>query len=131
MEVRVAAASAAGTLPPELSDEVLSTLLEDGNIGVRKIAVKSVSGRNGEAVKLRVRDMVRKNGTPDCETSLRSRPGRFSPGNKPLPLYPARSSALATVEAVSARNSVMGVGRVRTDCGSDGRVWVTQNFGLV
>lgn len=58
MEVRVAVASAAETLHPELSDEVLSTLLEDANIGVRKIAVKSVSGRNGEAVKLRIRDMV-------------------------------------------------------------------------
>lgn len=58
MELRVAAASATGALPAELADEILSTLLDDANIGVKKTAVKSVSGRNGDAIRRRIQDMT-------------------------------------------------------------------------
>jgi HEAT repeat protein len=57
MEVRVSAAASAPLLPPHVSDEVLSRLLGDSHVGVRKFAIKSISGRNSEAIKRRVRDM--------------------------------------------------------------------------
>lgn len=58
MEVRVAAASAAGLLPPAASNEVLTRLLSDSQPSVRKFAVKSISNRNSEAVRRAVRDMA-------------------------------------------------------------------------
>jgi hypothetical protein len=53
-EVRVAVAASAGALPPSVSDEVLTRLLDDSELGVRKFAVKSTSDRNGDAVKKRL-----------------------------------------------------------------------------
>jgi HEAT repeat protein len=53
-EVRVAVAASAGALPPRVSDQVLSRLLDDPELGVRKFAVKSTSERNSEAVKKRL-----------------------------------------------------------------------------
>lgn len=67
MEVRVAAAASAGALPPRASDEVLSRLLGDSQIGVRKFAIKSISDRNGEAIKRRIRQIA----TTDANTGLR------------------------------------------------------------
>ena len=58
LEVRVAAATGAGNLPPELSDGVLLGLLEDPEPAVRKFAVRSVSPRNGAAVRSRVHELA-------------------------------------------------------------------------
>ena len=58
LEVRVAAAAAAGRLPAELSDEVLLGLLGDPDPAVRKFAVRSVSPRNGAAVRSRVQELA-------------------------------------------------------------------------
>jgi len=57
-EVRVAVAASAGSLPPKVSDEVLSKLLNDPEIGVRKFAVKSSSARNSVAIRRRVRELA-------------------------------------------------------------------------
>jgi HEAT repeat protein len=58
LEVRVAAATAAGRLPAELSDGVLLGLLDDPDPAVRKFAVRSVSPRNGAAVRGRVQELA-------------------------------------------------------------------------
>jgi HEAT repeat protein len=58
LEVRVAAATAAGRLPVELSDGVLLGLLGDPDPAVRKFAVRSVSPRNGAAVRSRVQELA-------------------------------------------------------------------------
>ena len=58
LEVRVAAATAAGRLPADLSDHVLLGLLGDPDPAVRKFAVRSVSPRNGAAVHGRVQDLA-------------------------------------------------------------------------
>jgi HEAT repeat protein len=58
LEVRVAAARAAGRLPVELSDGVLLGLLGDPEPAVRKFAVRSVSPRNGAAVRARVQELA-------------------------------------------------------------------------
>jgi len=58
LEVRVAAARAAGRLPAELSDGVLMGLLGDPEPAVRKFAVRSVSARNGAAVRNRVQQLA-------------------------------------------------------------------------
>jgi HEAT repeat protein len=67
MEVRVAAAASAGALPPKGSDEVLSKLLGDSHASVRKFAIKSVSDRNSDAIRRRIREMA----TTDPDTGLR------------------------------------------------------------
>lgn len=66
-EVRVAAAASAGALPASISDDVLSRLLSDSQIGVRKFAIKSISDRNNETIKRSVRDIA----TTDADTRLR------------------------------------------------------------
>jgi HEAT repeat protein len=58
LEVRVAAATAAGRLPAEVSDGVLLGLLGDPDPAVRKFAVRSVSPRNGAAVRSRVQELA-------------------------------------------------------------------------
>jgi HEAT repeat protein len=58
LEVRVAAATEAGSLPAELSDGVLLGLLGDPEPAVRKFAVRSVSPRNGAAVRSRVQELA-------------------------------------------------------------------------
>ena len=58
LEVRVAAATAAARLPAELSDGVLLGLLGDPDPSVRKFAVRSVSPRNGAAVRRRVHELA-------------------------------------------------------------------------
>lgn len=58
MEVRVAAAASATTLPAPVSDEILSRLLDDPEPAVRKFAVKSTSDRNSEAVRQRVGEIA-------------------------------------------------------------------------
>jgi HEAT repeat protein len=65
-EVRVAVAASAEWLPPEVSDEILSRLLGDSEIGVRKFAVKSTSDRQSAAIRRRVVEIA----TADADTPL-------------------------------------------------------------
>jgi hypothetical protein len=51
-------ATEAGRLPDELSDGVLMGLLGDPEPAVRKFAVRSVSPRNGVAVRSRVQELA-------------------------------------------------------------------------
>jgi HEAT repeat protein len=60
LEVRVAAATTAPVLSPQLSDEILSKLLADPEGAVRKFAIKSVSSRNGEPIRRRLRELTAK-----------------------------------------------------------------------
>jgi len=66
-EVRVAVASSAGALRPDVSDEVLTRLLGDSEIGVRKFAIKSATELNSNAVILRVADIA----ATDSDLTLR------------------------------------------------------------
>jgi HEAT repeat protein len=54
IEVRVAAATSAGRVPAQVSDEILSRLLDDPQPAVRKFAIRSTSDRNSAAVKRRI-----------------------------------------------------------------------------
>jgi HEAT repeat protein len=65
-EVRVAVAASAHALPPTLSDEILSRLLNDSEIGVRKFAIKSTSDRNSDAVRQRLGEIA----TSEADTAL-------------------------------------------------------------
>jgi hypothetical protein len=65
-EVRVAVAASADRLPPAVSDEILSRLLGDSEIGVRKFAIKSTSDRNSAAIRRRVVEIA----TVDADTAL-------------------------------------------------------------
>jgi HEAT repeat protein len=65
-EVRVAVAASAEALPPKVSDEVLSRLLDDPEIGVRKFAIKSTSDRNSDAIRRRLAEIA----TTDADTAL-------------------------------------------------------------
>ena len=58
LEVRVAAATAAESLPADVSDGVLLGLLGDPDPAVRKFAVRSVSPRNGAAVLGRLQELA-------------------------------------------------------------------------
>jgi hypothetical protein len=63
-EVRVAVAASAQALPPAVSDEVLSTLLGDPDIGVRKFAIKSTSDRNSDAIRQRIGELASTDDVP-------------------------------------------------------------------
>jgi hypothetical protein len=57
-EVRVTVAASAQALPPAVSDEILSRLLNDSDIGVRKFAIKSTSDQNNDVIKQRLREIA-------------------------------------------------------------------------
>lgn len=57
-EVRVAVAVSASLLPPEVSDRVLTPLLQDHEVGVRKFAIGSVTTGNKESVQRLVSEMT-------------------------------------------------------------------------
>lgn len=65
-EVRTAVAASAGALPPKVSDEILSRLLDDPEIGVRKFAIKSTSDRNSDTIRQRLGEIARS----DADTAL-------------------------------------------------------------
>ncbi len=67
IEVRVAAAASAPTLPAPASDEILSRLLDDPEPGVRKVAITATSRRNSEAVRRKVGEIA----AADADTRLR------------------------------------------------------------
>jgi HEAT repeat protein len=56
-EVRVAVAASSSVLPSEASDRVLTKLLHDREVGVRKYAVESVTSANEEHVQRLVTEM--------------------------------------------------------------------------
>jgi HEAT repeat protein len=58
LEVRVAAATATERMPADVSDGILLGLLGDPDPAVRKFAVRSVSPRNGAAVRGRVQELA-------------------------------------------------------------------------
>ena len=66
-EIRVAVAASAGALPPEVSDKVLSRLLNDPEIGVRKFAIKSACDSNGSPIRQRLEEIA----TADASTAVR------------------------------------------------------------
>ncbi len=66
MAVRVAAAASAGGLPAQVSDEILSRLLDDPHPAVRKFAIRSTSNRNSEAVRRRIAEIA----ASDADTRL-------------------------------------------------------------
>jgi HEAT repeat protein len=53
-ELRTAVAASAHALPPSLSDDILSRLLRDSEVGVRKFAIHSTSERNSDVVRARL-----------------------------------------------------------------------------
>ena len=66
-ELRVALAASTANLPPRAANNILLTLLDDADVGVRKFAVEAVSGKHNPAVHAKVRDI----GTQDPEPVLR------------------------------------------------------------
>lgn len=57
-ELRVAVAVSASMLPTQTSDRVLTKLLHDPDVGVRKFAVESVSPDNEEGLRDTVRELA-------------------------------------------------------------------------
>ena len=57
-EVRVAVAVSAKVLPSEAADRVLTKLLKDREVGVRKFAIESVTPENEERVRRLVAEMT-------------------------------------------------------------------------
>lgn len=60
-EVRVAVAVSANVLPSEAADRVLTKLLTDREVGVRKFAIESVTPDNEERVRRLVAEMTDSN----------------------------------------------------------------------
>jgi HEAT repeat protein len=67
-EVRVAVAANADRMRVELSDKLLISLLDDGDPGVRKFAIRAVSDRNGNDVRARVNEIA----LQDSDATLRT-----------------------------------------------------------
>lgn len=59
-EVRVALAASSRILPPSLSDEFLAPLLDDSDVGVRKFAIKAVTGENSSRVQNKVKRLAQR-----------------------------------------------------------------------
>jgi hypothetical protein len=66
-EVREAVAASAAKMPPEVSDELLSALLSDADVAVRKLAIKSTSERNNKAIREQIGQIT----TTDTDDALR------------------------------------------------------------
>ncbi len=54
-EVRVAAAVCSAQLPADVSDQVLDSLIDDQDLGVRKFAVQSITAASSDAIKQKLR----------------------------------------------------------------------------
>jgi HEAT repeat protein len=67
-EVREAIAASADRMPPDVSNEVLSALLRDTDVAVRKFAIKATSNRNSDAIRERIGEIA----TSDTDTALRN-----------------------------------------------------------
>jgi HEAT repeat protein len=67
-EIREAVAASAARLPPEVSDTVLPGLLSDADAAVRKLAIRSTSERNSDAIKDRIGEIA----ATDTDEALRS-----------------------------------------------------------
>ena len=62
--VRVAAASTAANLPAEASTEILSALLDDVDVGVRKVAVKSAITQGSPELLAKVKQLAEQDAEP-------------------------------------------------------------------
>ena len=71
-EVREAVAAAAARMPPEVSDTVLPELLSDADASVRKLAIRSTSERNSDAIRARIDEIA----ATDSDEALRRIAGR-------------------------------------------------------
>jgi HEAT repeat protein len=56
-EIRIAIAASVGNLKPEDTNNILLQLLSDSELGVRKFAIKSVSGAHDTAVHEKLKDI--------------------------------------------------------------------------
>jgi hypothetical protein len=74
--VRVAVAANANTLPPNVSDSLLSELLKDRHVGVRKFAIKSVSARNSESIHEEVRRIASRDPDAAIQAIAQAHSGR-------------------------------------------------------
>ncbi|MBD0256010.1 MAG: HEAT repeat domain-containing protein [Cytophagales bacterium] len=54
-EVRVAAAVCSARLPTDVSDQVLDSLIDDQDLGVRKFAVQSITDASSDVLKQKLR----------------------------------------------------------------------------
>jgi hypothetical protein len=63
-EVRVALAASSRILPPRVSDEMLTSLLDDTDVGVRKFAIKSVTSENAARVQNKVKRLAQQETIP-------------------------------------------------------------------
>lgn len=58
-ELRIAAAASASRLPQVASDQVLSTLLDDHDIGVRKFSIQAIAAGSSDVVKMKLRTLAK------------------------------------------------------------------------
>lgn len=65
--VRVAVAAAVGNVPGDLGSDVLAPLVGDADPGVRKVALASVHGGAGEALRARVEEVARAETEPGLQ----------------------------------------------------------------
>ena len=63
-EVRVSVAASLGNLTPSDANSILLALLEDGNLGVRKFAIRAVSGAHNDAVHAKLKDIEVQDAAP-------------------------------------------------------------------
>ncbi len=65
VRVRIAAAAAAGNLPPESASNVLLNLVDDADIGVQKVALQAVPATASAALRARIEGLsVARSDTP-------------------------------------------------------------------
>lgn len=67
-ELRVAAAASAFCLPQALADQLLETLLDDQDVGVRKFSIQAVSASSSDKLKQKLRTLA----TNDVNHHLRT-----------------------------------------------------------
>jgi HEAT repeat protein len=72
-EVRIAVAASVSKLKPNDADSILLKLLTDAELGVRKYAVKAVSGTHNAAVHAMLRDIETRDPAPSIRDLAKSR----------------------------------------------------------
>lgn len=68
VRVRIAAAAAAGKLPPGSASDVLINLIDDADVGVQKVALNAVPNASSAALRARIESLS----AGRAETSIRS-----------------------------------------------------------
>jgi HEAT repeat protein len=57
-ELRVAAAASASRLPPAVAEQLLATLLDDHDVGVRKFSIQAIDASSSVALKQKLRTLA-------------------------------------------------------------------------